>query len=266
LRLKLALELFQKPPRALSGPEAAQLEKMAARQARIEAAILKSPEAANVIVPEATQAARLAEIHRRYPNRQEFLAGMRENALDEAVLQTALTRDLIIEAVLEQVAANTPPVVEPDAEIYYCQHPEAFTRPEMRRLRHILITFDDAAQKAAVLTLMAALRTRLQNIEDFAAAAAKHSQCPTALENGLIGTVKPGQLYPELESAAFALHEGEISAPLESPIGLHLIFCETIHPALTRPFADVRECLLTRLNDECRKARQQEWVREVLKQ
>jgi peptidylprolyl isomerase/peptidyl-prolyl cis-trans isomerase C len=265
LRLKLALELFKKPPQALLGAEAARLGKIVAQQARIEAALLKNPEAANVIVPEATQATRLAEIHQRYTTRQEFLADMRQNGLDEAALQTALARDLVIEAMLEQVAAQTPPVSELDAEIYYHQHPEAFTRPEMRCLRHILLTFDNAAQKATAFSRLTALRTHIQNIGDFAAAAARHSQCPTALENGIIGTVKPGQLDPELEPAAFALLEGEISPPLESPIGLHLIFCETLHPALTIPFAEAKERLLARLNDERRQRRQQEWVKEILK-
>ena len=233
LRLKLARALFRKPPRALPVPEAARLEKIVARQARIEAAILATPEAANVVVPAATQTLRLVEIRRRYPNRREFLADMRENALDEATLQAALTRDLVIDAVLEQVAASTPPISELDAEIYYHRHPGAFSRPETRRLRHILVTFDDAAQKAAASALLAALRARIQNIADFAAAAARHSQCPTALEEGVIGTVKPGQLYPELEPVAFALRAGEISLPLESPIGLHLLLCEAIHPALS---------------------------------
>ncbi|MDR3324072.1 MAG: nitrogen fixation protein NifM [Zoogloeaceae bacterium] len=266
LRLKLALEVFKKPPQTLLAPEAARLDKMVARQARIETSILKSAEAANVIVPEATEATRLAEILQRYPNRQEFLADMRQNGLDEATLKTALTRDLVIEAVLEQVAAEMPSVSELDAEIYYHQHPEAFSRPEMRRLRHILITFDNAAQKRAAFALLDDLRQHLSTAEDFAAAAVKHSQCPTALENGVLGTVKPGQLYPELEPAAFALAEGEISAPLESPIGLHLIFCETLHPALTLPFAEAKERLLTRLNDERRKARQQAWVKGLLQQ
>ncbi|MDR3213700.1 MAG: nitrogen fixation protein NifM [Azoarcus sp.] len=265
LRLKLAQELFSKPPQALSAPEAARLEKIVAQQARIEAAILASPEAVNVIVPVATQSARLAEIRQRYSTRQEFLADMRQNGLDETALKTALLRDLVIEAVLERIAAQTIPVSEIDAEIYYHQHPEAFNRPEMRRLRHILMTFDNAAQKEAAFVLLAELRNHIQNVGNFAAAAARHSHCPTALENGVIGTVKRGQIHPELEPAAFALHEGETSAPLESPIGLHLIFCETIQPALTIPFADAKERLIARLTDERHKARQQEWVRSLLK-
>ncbi|MDR1887802.1 MAG: nitrogen fixation protein NifM [Zoogloeaceae bacterium] len=265
LQLKLALELFKKPPRSLSKTETTRLAEVVRHQRKIEAAILASPEAMHVVVSEATLAARLSEVRKRYPTRNEFLDDMRQHGLSEQVLETALTRDLRIEAVLERVAAQIPDVSEVDAEIYYRLHPQSFTRPETRRIRHILITFDTPTQKQDAHTLLASLRAAIKTPEDFAAAALKHSQCPTALEGGVIGAVKPRQLFPELDAPAFALAEGELSAPLETPVGLHLLMCETIYPESTLSFDEAKARVIDHLTEQRRQGEQQRWIKGVLK-
>ncbi|MDR2092917.1 MAG: nitrogen fixation protein NifZ [Azoarcus sp.] len=144
-------------------------------------------------------------------------------------------------------AGREPEISEEDAERYYRQHPRAFTRPEARRLRHILVTYDDAAQKERVTAQLEALRARIGSVEDFAAAALEYSQCPTAMREGLIGTVRRGQLFPELEAPAFALAEGEISLPRESPVGLHLLYCEAVLPETTVSFEEARARIIAHL-------------------
>jgi peptidylprolyl isomerase/peptidyl-prolyl cis-trans isomerase C len=264
LALKLSLHQFQTPPQSLDEAETARLREVAGRQAKIETAILASPEALNVVVPKATLETRLKEIRQRYPGRAEFLEDMRQNALSEAALAEAVTRDICIDAVLERVAAQAPSVSEEEAEAYYRQHPAAFTQPETRRVRHILMTFDDAAQKEAVMTRLEALRAHVKNAEDFAAAALKHSQCPTALKQGVIGAIRRGQLFPELEEAAFTLAAGELSLPLESPVGMHLLFCETIWPETVLSLADAKPRVIAHLTEARGKRQQERWIRGLL--
>ncbi len=265
LQLKLSLELFKKAPRTLDATESARLGEVVSRQARMEAAILASPEALGVVVPEATLATRLEEIRQRYPSREEFLADMGQNGLSEPELEQALARDLRIEAVLERVSAQAPSPSDVEAEIYYRLHPQAFNRPEMRRIRHILITFDDEAQKLKATELLEALRPQLKTEQDFGAAALKHSQCPTAMEQGLIGTVKAGQLFPELDPQAFSLAEGEVSPPLESPVGLHLLRCDSILAGETLDFPEVRERIIALLLEQRRQTCQRTWIKALLK-
>ena len=91
-----------------------------------------------------------------------------------------------------------------------------------------LITYNNDKEKAKALAQLDQLRSTVKNAQKFAEAALRHSQCPIALEGGKLGIVKRAQLYAELEPAAFALAEGEISALLESPIGLHIVRCDEI--------------------------------------
>lgn len=263
LELKLSWALFSKAPEALSDAERRRLSAVAGRQDGIEQRILASGAAASVVVPAGTLAARLDEIRRRYPSAGEFAADLERSGLDETSLAGAVERDLRVESVLDKVAAATPAVSAVDAEIYYRLHPEAFDRPETRRLRHILITFDGARDKAAAATTLEKLRSTAGDAEKFAAAALRHSQCPTAMDGGQLGVVRRSQLYAELEPAAFALSEGETSAVLESPIGLHLVRCDEILPSGPLPFADVSARIVERLTDKRRREAQRDWIRQL---
>lgn len=262
LELKLSWELFAKAPDTLSAVERNRLDEIAGKQNSIEQRILASAEAARVVVPKATLATRLAEIRQRYKSDSEFHQDLEHNGLCESTLADSVERDLRIESVLEKVAAAVPPVSAVDAEIYYRLHPEAFDRPEARRLRHILVTFDGEAKKAEVIAQLSALRPKLTSDASFADAALRHSQCPTAMEGGKLGVVKRGQLYAELEPAAFALTTGEISPVLESPIGLHLIRCDEILESGMLPFARVRDKIIERLGEKRRKDAQRAWIQK----
>lgn len=263
LELKLSWELFKKAPESLSEPERGRLGEIAGRQDSIEQRILASAAAANVVVPVATLNNRLAEIRRRYASDDEFAQDMARIGLDQSALEKSVERDLRVEAVLEKVASATPAVSAVDAEIYYRLHPEAFDRPEARRLRHILITFNNAQEKTKAAATLEMLRSSLKNAENFSSAALRHSQCPTAMDGGMLGVVKRQQLYVELEPAAFALHEGEISAVLESPIGLHILRCDEILPSGMLAFGEVREKIIERLSDKRRREAQRDWIKQL---
>lgn len=263
LELKLSWQLFQKAPETLSDPERNRLLEVAARQNTLEQRILASAEAATVVVPAATLAQRIAEVRQRYPSEDDFVHDLERSGLNEATLGEAVERDLRVESVLEKVASASEPVSAVDAEIYYRLHPEAFDRPEARQLRHILITYNNDKEKAKALAQLDQLRSTVKNAQKFAEAALRHSQCPTALEGGKLGTVKRQQLYAELEPAAFALAAGEISAVLESPIGLHIIRCDEILPSGMLAFAEVRQRIIERLTDKRRSEAQKAWIKAL---
>lgn len=261
LALKLSWELFQKGPETLTEPERHRLDDVARKQDSIEQRILASAASANVIVPAATLASRIAEIRRRYPSADEFTHDIERSQLTMADLEKAVERDLRVEAVLEKIASAVPAVSLVDAEIYYRLHPEAFDRPEARRLRHILITFNNDREKEKALLTLEGLRSALKGPEAFAQAALRHSQCPTAMEGGMLGVVKRDQLYAALEPAAFALNVGDISAVLESPIGLHIVRCDEVLPSGLLPFADVCDRIIERLTDKRRREAQRDWIK-----
>lgn len=263
LELKISWEIFRKLPETLSKLEFDKLAKIAARQSAIEQKILASPEAANVVIPDATLSTRISEIRARYQSEDDFAKDMKRIGLTEDGLRKTVELDLRVEALLDKVAANVPPVTSVDAEIYFCLHPEAFTPPESRRLRHILITFNNAKEKLKAIAQLDVLRSTLENATKFGEAAQRHSQCPTALSGGDLGVVKRQQLYPELEGAAFTLSEGEISEILESPIGLHILRCDEIQSSASLQFSEVEPKIVERLSDKRRQEAQRSWIKSL---
>lgn len=263
LEMKLAWELHQRSPKALTPEQREQVGQVAARQAKIETLILESSEAAQVVVLQETVARQLGEIRKRYPNDQEFQGDLTQQGLTAGDLSEEIRRDLHIEAVLDRVAASVPPATEVDAEIYYRLHPAAFHRPEHRRLRHILITFEGAEQRRKAQGKLSALARDIHDEAGFSAAALRHSECPTALEGGKLGLVPPGQLYPELDAVAFAMQAGEVSAITESPMGLHLLRCDEIVAAQEVSFQSALPRIVEKLTDARRQAAQQNWIKQL---
>jgi parvulin-like peptidyl-prolyl isomerase len=103
------------------------------------------------------------------------------------------------------------------------------------RAAHILLKLPADADQASVLSATeqaAAWRAEIvAGKRTFAAAAAAHSQAPTAKQGGDIGWIERHQPMPEAFSrAAFALEKGQVSAPIRSPAGIHVITVLDIKP------------------------------------
>jgi peptidyl-prolyl cis-trans isomerase C len=267
LELKAAQNLFGKPPAALETDEREHVRKMAARQFSLEARVLAAPEARDAMVPPASLAAALEEIRKRYTEIADFQADLQHNGLDEAGFMDALERELLVEAILEKVGTRAAQVSDIDVELYYQYHPDQFRRPETRRVRHILVTVNDDLPdnvRPVAQGRIEAIAERLaRDPKRFEEQAMKHSECPTALQGGLLGEVPQGQLYPELDAALFAMREGEISAILESPMGLHLLRCDLITPAALLTLKEARSPIRSHLEQRRKRACQQAWVKKL---
>ncbi|GAB2181445.1 hypothetical protein DLREEDagrD3_16680 [Denitratisoma sp. agr-D3] len=268
LTLKLAQQLFQKNPDVLAPEERQRVDKVAAKQRELEALILATPEAAQVALPESSVKTSLKEIRQRYENDDDFHADLDRIGLSEATLREAVERDLTVEAVLEKVAARAAKVSDTDVEIFYFMHKDRFTKPASRTLRHILITinpeYKENDRETALARLEAVRKRLLKEPQRFEEQALKHSECPTAMNGGLLGNVTPGQLYPELEPAAFALQAGEISEVLESPVGFHIIYCEAVNDAAIMPLAEARERVHRHLLGQRQKICQKSWINSLI--
>ena len=267
LVLKTAHSLYGKNPSSLETEELRKVERMAARQFDLEAKVLSSVEARDVVVPQATLEAALQEVRGRYPDVEVFREDLAGNGLTIGDYEQSLVRELRVEAVLDKVGSRAARVSDIDVELYYRYHPEQFQRPETRVARHILVTVnDDMAENTAV-----AARERIEAIAQrlakdpkrFEEQAMKHSECPTALNGGLLGEVKQGQLYPELDSVLFGMVPMVISGVLESPIGLHLLRCDAVKPERNLPFPEVRERIRERLSENRRKVCLNAWLKTL---
>jgi peptidyl-prolyl cis-trans isomerase SurA len=130
------------------------------------------------------------------------------------------------------------------------------------QVRHILIRTGPNMPEAEARRQMATIRDRITHGGDFADAARRYSQDGSASQGGELGWVSPGELVPEFEQAMNRLRPGEISDPVVSQFGVHLIQVENrreteVSAEKQRDFArqEVREQKLRAAYDD--------WVRQL---
>jgi peptidyl-prolyl cis-trans isomerase SurA len=130
------------------------------------------------------------------------------------------------------------------------------------RLRHILIRTNEAVSDADARRRITQLRERIVNGADFAEIARTNSDDASAARGGELDWVYPGDTVPEFERAYEALKVGEVSEPVRTPFGYHLIQVlerRTGEASPERRRAQARELLRERKADEA----YQEWLRQL---
>ena len=269
-KLKAALALYEKPFDGLNATEKVRASKVATQYTSIEAVVLSSTEAQGVCLPPDAIDKAIAEIRQKHPDPESFQAALAKAELTEAQLASALQRDLMVDAVMARVGSAAGQVGETEAEIFYYTHLDRFHAAERRHARHILITVNASYTE----NTLEQARRRIEEIARrlqhkparFEEQAIKHSECPTALNGGLLGDVRRGQLYPELEAVLFQLQTGELSDVTQSELGFHLLRCDAIHPERTLAYPEVAESLRSRLTEERAQKEAKRWLAERLKQ
>jgi peptidyl-prolyl cis-trans isomerase D len=120
-----------------------------------------------------------------------------------------------------------------------------FSQPEQRSVRHLLLSVPQEADEAAAEAVLAKIRTIRERIaagESFAEVAKAESQDPgSASQGGSLGTIEQGLMDPVFDQVAFALPVGELSEPVRTRFGYHLIEVTEIVPRTTKPFEEVKE-------------------------
>lgn len=128
--------------------------------------------------------------------------------------------------------------------------------------RHILIKVNEVVSEAEALHKMATLRERLVHGGDFAELARLYSQDGSAPKGGDLGWIYPGDTVPEFERAMNNLAIGELSQPVQSPFGYHLVQVlerRTQDVSQERQRMAARQALRERKLDDA----YQDWLRQI---
>jgi peptidyl-prolyl cis-trans isomerase SurA len=130
------------------------------------------------------------------------------------------------------------------------------------KVRHILLVPGQSGSDADIQKRMLSLKDRIEKGEDFAALAKANSVDGSAQAGGDLGWVSPGDLVAEFEKTMNALKPNEVSTPVQSQFGWHLIqVLERKSETLTdeKKRAQIRLALRGRKSEEA----YQDWVRQV---
>lgn len=166
--------------------------------------------------------------------------------------QAFMTREQVsvdyLELDIRQMASQYD-VSEADLKQYYDTHRANYSQQaEQRKASHILLKVDEQHKDTDVRQQADELLARLRNGEDFAKLAREYSQDPgSAKQGGDLGYFGKGIMTPPFEAAVFALQKGELSEPVKTEFGYHLIRLDDIRPEQLTPFEEVKQQIKTEL-------------------
>ncbi|MDO9180073.1 MAG: SurA N-terminal domain-containing protein [Agitococcus sp.] len=152
-------------------------------------------------------------------------------------------------------------LTDADVEARYAEKLKALESNEQRRASHILINIDDKTKEADALAKIKGLEKRIQAGEDFGALAKEFSQDQgSATNNGDLGFAGKGMFVPEFEKSLYALKVNEVSAPVKTQFGYHIIKLIEVQKAPVPTMAELRPSLET----EVRTAKSEELYAEAV--
>jgi peptidyl-prolyl cis-trans isomerase C len=148
-----------------------------------------------------------------------------QNILKEA--EENLLQRYAVQKVMDDVD-----VKDEEAKELYEQNKDKYISDEKVSAKHILVDDEEKCKE---------IKEEIDNGLDFSDAAAKYSSCPSSKKGGRLGEFGKGQMVPEFEEVAFNMEEGEISDPVKSQFGYHIIQLDKKVPAEQKSFNEVKD-------------------------
>ncbi len=221
--------------------------------------------ASGIEVTDAEVNAEIDKLKKQFPSEEAFKEQLAQAGQTPEKLATAMKSMLQQQRWMQSQIKDQDQVADTDAKSFYDSNKEEFENPETVKASHILFMVDkdapedvvkqkeDAANKAAA---------RAKEGEDFTALAKELSEEPGAKESGGdLGFFSKDRMVPEFADAAFAAKPGDISSPVRTQFGWHVIKVEEKKPAGTTPFEEVKDQISAYLKS----TKQREAVQGVLK-
>lgn len=134
--------------------------------------------------------------------------------------------------VINKILTNVK-LTEEEKKAFYEAQKSSFSRPETASAKHILVDTEEKANE-----ILDKINSGEVSFED---AATQHSSCPSKDAGGDLGTFGKGQMVPEFEDAVFNMNKGEVSKPVKTQFGYHLIKLENRNESTIPEYDEVAE-------------------------
>lgn len=147
-------------------------------------------------------------------------------------------KDLLARLYLDKMTKDVPAPSEQEAKDFYENNKSQFTTPESLHLHHILVKTEKEAKDVL---------KKLEKGEKFADVASQVSICPSKGEGGDLKWMPKGSLLPEIEEVAFNMKNGQITGPVKTKFGFHLLFVEDRRPPQENSYDQVKDYIVEQL-------------------
>jgi len=228
---------------------------------------LVTKRSAQIEVKDEDIAAQFEQFRTRFGTAEAFEEQMKQSGQSVDKIKTDIRAYLKQQNWVQEQVKDAPKATDADAEEYFTKNPNDFKKPEQVRASHILVAVPADATEEQVgekKKLADAITVRVKGGEAFDKLAAELSEDPSAKQNsGDLNFFTREQMVPEFANAAFGMQKGEISAPVKSQFGFHIIQLTDRKDAETMGLESVKPRLLAFLNQRMRDTQIQKVLTEL---
>jgi peptidyl-prolyl cis-trans isomerase SurA len=181
-----------------------------------------------------------------------------------AQIREEIERDQLVGREIRGKVTVTPE----DVQRYYEAHLSEYSTPARVQVAHIVFRLDADAPRDKVAAATAKAQEVYERIEkgaDFAEMAKQYSEDPSGANGGDLGWFKQGELLDSLEKAAARLKVGEVSEPVRSKVGVHIIKLEAREGAAHQSLDELSDQIKQQLYKDALEERFQKWLTEDLR-
>lgn len=151
---------------------------------------------------------------------------------EEYKREIAKAKENILTNMAFKKALECDAATDEELKNYYNEFKDEFSEPESRSASHILVDNEAKAKD---------IKAKIDKGEDFASLAKEHSACPSKANGGDLGTFHRGQMVKEFDDKVFSMNIGEISEPVKTQFGYHIIKLNKINEAKNKSFDEVKD-------------------------
>jgi foldase protein PrsA len=206
-----------------------------------------------IVVGDAMVGDRITTIKRDFKEKGAFEQALQNNQMTLDAFKERIRETLLVEEVSKAVNKESQ-ISETAIQRYYEKNKELFRRPEEVNARHILVKDEKSAQD---------ILRKLKANEPFTGLAMMYSLDPgSKSRGGELGYFTRGQMVPAFEKVAFALKYREVSKPVKTQFGYHIIQGGELRPARILPLNNVRDDIKARILRENSQQAYQRWLTE----
>jgi len=179
----------------------------------------------------------------QFNSEEDFKNTLTNNNFDYSALRHQIRIELLINKYVKNNFPKNKEISYNELEEIYNKNQESFVTQLMVKASHILIkgTCEDGLRKVTEI------RKSIKSTEDFHKIAKECSECPSCFDSGNLGYFTRGKMVKEFEDVAFGLEINEISKPVKTVFGYHLIMVTDRKDSYTARFEEVKDALKQRL-------------------
>jgi len=202
-------------------------------------------------------------------NDEQLKQALAQQGLTMEAYRTQIREDIQRQQLITREIRGKVNVTPEEVQRYYDAHLAEYSTPGKIQVAHIVIRLPEEAppdQVAAATAKVNEVRARLKKGADFAETAKQYSEDATAQNGGELGWFKQGELLEPLEKAAEPLKVGEVSEPVRTKAGLHIIKLEAREGESHQKLEELADQIKEKLYNAALEERFQKWITEDLRQ